>query len=103
MPRKKKEYRKINQSRINEEISKQLGLDRKLVDLIIGIEQELTLLYLRRNYKVSKRGYMTLTPIVKGEYELKSYFDQKIYNIPSQPLIRISVGRTVLEELKLDT
>ncbi len=96
----KKSRRTVNQTKIIEVVSKELSIPEELVSKVIYAEQQTTLLYLRNNYKVIKRGYMTLTPIVKSEYELTSHFDKQTYHIPSQPLVRVRLGRTLLEDLK---
>lgn len=96
----KKSKRIIGQEKIVQDISVELNLPVDLVRRVIHAEQQITLVYLRHNFKIVKRGYMTLIPILKSEYQMKSYFDNVTYHIPTQPLVRVRVGRTILEDLK---
>lgn len=92
--------RVIGLDKIIQDVSVELSLPIDLVRRVVQAEQQATLIYLKHNYKIVKRGYMTLVPMLKSEYQMKSYFDNVTYHIPNQPLVRIRLGRTLLEDLK---
>jgi hypothetical protein len=83
----------INQYSMAKYISETLNIPIGLVTEVIELEQKLTMQYVRDGYKVTKKNYVTFTPIKKKGFTLKSSITGKSHKIPDRMSIKTTLGQ----------
>lgn len=89
---KKQKMRSIDQMTIARLVSNRTGLSITEVQEVIELEQKYTMDYIKRNCKVIKKNYLTLTPtIIKGKL-FKSPLNGVEYELPARRGVTVRVG-----------
>jgi hypothetical protein len=74
-------------------ISETLNVPLAMIIEIIELEQKLTMQYVRDGYKVTKKNYITFTPVKKKGFVLESKITGKSHKIPDRNSIRVTLGQ----------
>ena len=82
----------IDQLSMAKLVSNTLGLSLSTVTDVIELEQKLTMQHVKDGYKVTKKNYITFTPIKKPGYLMKSKLDDTEYQVPERMTIRAKLG-----------
>lgn len=88
-----KDLNYIDQNKMARLISEKLLLSPSLVTEVIEMEQKLTMEHVRDGYRVTKKNYISFTPVKKPAYSIKSPLTGEIYNIPERMTIRTRLGQ----------
>ena len=89
---KKEKIRTVDQMTIARLISNKTGLTITEIQEVIELEQKYTMDYIKRNCKVIKKNYLTLTPtIIKGKL-FKSPLNGVEYELPARRGVTVRVG-----------
>lgn len=83
----------IDQSSMAKLIAEKLSLAPSLVTEVIELEQKLTMEHVRDGYRVTKKNYISFTPIKKPGFKVKSGITGAIYNVPERIAIRTRLGQ----------
>ena len=82
----------VDQKTVARIVASRLGLEVKIVEAIIELEQRTTMSYIKRGYRVVKKNYMTLIPKDKPKYSFTSGIDGKLYDVPKTTRISVRIG-----------
>jgi hypothetical protein len=94
MKRKKKTKAKsIEQIEIAKIVATKLGLTVGQVIDVVETEQQLTMSHVKRGFRVVKKNYLTLIPIIREPYTLISKLDKKEYKVDKRVRVKIKVGQ----------
>ena len=99
---KKKKHKKsksISQLEMAKEIAESTGLSLEVITHVIEEEQKLTMLKIKKGYKVCKKNYITLTPVSTKERKIYSPLTQQVYEVPAKNSVRITLGEGFLSVL----
>ena len=89
---RKEKIRSVDQLTIARMISNKTGLTISDVQEVIELEQKFTMDFIKRNRKVIKKNYLTLTPtIIPGKTFISPLNGQEYY-LPSRRGVSIRVG-----------
>ena len=83
----------IDQSKMARLVAEKLGLSPTLVTEVIELEQKLTMEHVRDGYKVTKKNYISFTPIKKPGFKVKSGLTGEIYDVAERTAIRTRLGQ----------
>lgn len=83
----------IDQSKMARLISDKLSLSPSLVTEVIELEQKLTMEHVRDGYRVTKKNYISFTPIRKPGFKVKSGITGEVYDVPERTTIRTRLGQ----------
>lgn len=73
----------------------------EVITRVIEEEQKLTMLKIKKGYKVCKKNYLTLTPVSTKERKIHSPLTQKVYEIPAKNSVRITQTECKLKKDKV--
>lgn len=82
----------IDQLSMAKLVATKLGLSLSTVIEVVELEQKLTMQHVKEGYKVTKKNYITFTPIKKPAYLMKSKLDGNEYQVPERMTIRAKLG-----------
>jgi len=82
----------IDQLSMAKLVAAKLGLSLSTVIEVVELEQKLTMQHVKEGYKVTKKNYITFTPIKKPAYLMKSKLDGNEYQVPERMTIRAKLG-----------
>ncbi|AUD62144.1 hypothetical protein BK010_00460 [Tenericutes bacterium MO-XQ] len=82
----------IDQLSMAKLVATKLGLSLSTVIEVVELEQKLTMQHVKEGYKVTKKNYITFTPIKKPTYLMKSKLDGNEYQVPERMTIRAKLG-----------
>ena len=89
---KSTKVKSIGQRDIAKALSLKFGLNISEIESIIEEEQKLTMMYVSRGYKVIKKNYITIKPVVQHPRKFVCPINKKEYNIPKRYRILITAG-----------
>ena len=88
-----KPMKSIDQRSMAQMVSEKLGMPVGLVAEVIELEQKLTMVHIKKGYKVIKKNYLTLTPVPKDSFTMVSRLNGKTYTIPSRITVKLRLGQ----------
>jgi nucleoid DNA-binding protein len=88
-----KDINYIDQSKMARLIAEKLSLSPALVTEVIELEQKLTMEHVRDGYRVTKKNYISFTPIKRPGFKVKSGITGKTYDVPERIAIRTRLGQ----------
>jgi hypothetical protein len=91
--KEKQNLKSIDQMTVAKIIADTHNIPLSIVIEIIELEQKLTMQYVKDGYKVIKKNYITLTPIIKKGYVLKSKITGKSHQIDDRSSIKVTLGQ----------
>lgn len=83
----------IDQTTMARLIAEKLSLSPSLVTEVVELEQKLTMEHVRDGYRVTKKNYISFTPIKKPGFKLKSGITGVVYEVPERTAIRTRLGQ----------
>lgn len=83
----------IDQSKMARLIAEKLSLSPSLVTEVIELEQKLTMEHVRDGYRVTKKNYISFTPIKRPGFKVKSGITGEIYEVPERTAVRTRLGQ----------
>ena len=89
---KTKKEKSIDQNTIARMIANRTGLTMSDVQEVIELEQKYTMDYIKRNCKVVKKNYLTLTPIVVKARKFKCPINGESYDLPTKRGVTVRIG-----------
>ncbi|MBQ9519855.1 MAG: HU family DNA-binding protein [Acholeplasmatales bacterium] len=89
---KRGKMKSVDQITIAKLVADRIGLTLTEVQQVIELEQKYTMDYIKRNRKVVKKNYLTLTPMVIKAKVFKSPLDGKEYEMPARRIVTVRVG-----------
>ena len=66
--------------------------ETNLID-VVETEQQLTMSHVKRGFRVVKKNYLTLIPMIREPYTLISKLDKKEYKLDKRVRVKIKVGQ----------
>lgn len=88
----KKRMKSVDQMTIARLVADRTGLTLTEVQQVIELEQKYTMDFIKRNRKVIKKNYLTLTPIVVKGKKFVSPLNGKEYDMPAHIGVSVRVG-----------
>jgi len=88
-----KDINYIDQSKMARLIAEKLSLSPALVTEVIELEQKLTMEHVRDGYRVTKKNYISFTPIKRPGFKVKSGITGETYDVPERIAIRTRLGQ----------
>lgn len=98
--RKNEETRTIDQKSLAKVVAARMGREPEEILAIIEEEQRMTMSYVRRGYRVEKRGYLTLEPKIFPAYTFISGLDGKPRHVETRKRLSIRLGQHFKDYLK---
>lgn len=89
---KNKKVKSVDQMTIARMVANKTGINLSTVQEIIEQEQKYTMDFVKRNYKVIKKNYITITPTSLKAKKFQSPLNGKEYNLPDRTGINIKAG-----------
>lgn len=89
---KTRKEKSIDQNTIARMIANRTGLTISDVQEVIELEQKYTMDYIKRNCKVVKKNYLTLTPIVVKARKFKCPINGESYDLPTKRGVTVRIG-----------
>ena len=83
----------IDQNKMARLIADRLSLSPSLVTEVIELEQKLTMEHVRDGYRVTKKNYISFTPVKKPAFKVKSHLTGETYDVPERMTIRTRLGQ----------
>ena len=88
-----KDINYIDQSKMARLIAEKLSLSPALVTEVIELEQKLTMEHVRDGYRVTKKNYISFTPVKRPGFKVKSGITGETYDVPERIAIRTRLGQ----------
>ena len=89
---KAKRMKSVDQMTIARLVANRTGLSLTEVQEVIELEQKYTMDYIKRNRKVIKKNYLTLTPVVVKGRTFKCPINGELYDLPTKRGVTVRVG-----------
>ena len=89
---KTRKAKSVDQTTIARLIANKTGLSLTDVQEVIELEQKYTMDYIKRNCKVIKKNYLTLTPVVVKGRMFKCPINGESYELPTKRGVTVRVG-----------
>lgn len=96
---KHKKSKSVSQLEMAKEIAENTGFSLEVITRVIDEEQKLTMLKIKKGFKVYKKNYLTLTPVITKERKIYSPLTQQLYEVPAKNSVRITLGEGFLAVL----
>lgn len=88
----KEKIKSVDQITIARLVAHRTGLSLTEVQQVIELEQKFTMDFIKRNRKVIKKNYLTLTPIIVKGKKFVSPLDGKEYELTSKRRVSVKIG-----------
>ena len=90
---KKGKNKSVDQMTIAKMIATRTGMNAAQVYEVIELEQKTTMSFVKKGYKVIKKNFITLSPVKKQAYQMKSKLNGQTYDVPERVGVKIRIGQ----------
>ena len=87
-----KQVKSISQRDLAKELALKFGMNISVIEGIIEEEQKLTMLYVAKGYKITKKNYITIKPILTKPRTMVCPINKQVYEIPAMRRVVITAG-----------